>query len=48
MAAHVLLAGLHTDLVEEMIAERLTIEPIRKAQAAHVRAAIDSARDDRR
>ena len=42
-AAHVLLAGLHIDLVEEMIAGGLSIEEIRQAQGAHARALIDGA-----
>jgi phosphoribosylanthranilate isomerase len=42
--AHVLLAGLHIDLVEEMIAGGLSLEAIRQAIAAHARAVIDSAR----
>jgi phosphoribosylanthranilate isomerase len=40
---HVLHAGLHIDLVEEMIAGGLSLEAIRQAQAAHARAVIDSA-----
>jgi len=43
-AAHVLLAGLHIDLVETMIAGGLSIEAIRRAQAAHARALIGGAR----
>ncbi len=43
-AGHVLLAGLHIDLVEAMIAGGLSLEAIRQAQAAHARAVIDSAR----
>jgi hypothetical protein len=42
-ASHVLLAGLHIDLVEEMIAGGLSLEAIRQAQAAHARAVINSA-----
>jgi len=45
--AHVLLAGLHIDLVEVMIAGGLSLEAIRQAQAAHARAMIDSARFSR-
>jgi AcrR family transcriptional regulator len=44
-AAHVLLAGLHIDLVEEMIAGGLSIEQIRQAQAAHAKALISGHRD---
>jgi hypothetical protein len=40
--AHALLAALHVDLVEEMIAGGLSIEEIRGAQAAHVRLAISN------
>jgi AcrR family transcriptional regulator len=43
-AGHVLLAGLHIDLVEEMIAGGLSLEAIREAQAAHVRSMIDGPR----
>lgn len=39
--AHVLLAGLHIDLVETMIAGGLSIPAIRQAQAAHARAVIE-------
>jgi AcrR family transcriptional regulator len=46
-AGHALLAGLHIDLVEEMIAGGLSVEAIREAQAAHARAVIDSARGTR-
>ena len=46
-AGHVLLAGLHIDLIEEMIAGGLSVEAIREAQAAHARAVIDSARGTR-
>ncbi len=42
-AGHVLLAGLHIDLVEEMIAGGLSLDAIRQSQAAHARAVIDSA-----
>jgi AcrR family transcriptional regulator len=38
--AHVLLGGLHIDLVEALIAGGLSLEAIRQAQAAHVRAVI--------
>jgi AcrR family transcriptional regulator len=41
--AHVLLAGLHIDLVETMISGGLSVKAIRQAQAAHVRAAIGAA-----
>jgi AcrR family transcriptional regulator len=43
-AGYVLLAGLHIDLVEEMIAGGLSLDAIRQSQAAHARAVIDSAR----
>ncbi len=36
--AHVLLAALHIDLVEEMLASGLTVGEIRRAQAAHAEA----------
>jgi AcrR family transcriptional regulator len=39
-AAHVLLAGLHIDLIEEMIAGGLSVEEIRQAQATHARVLI--------
>jgi AcrR family transcriptional regulator len=42
-AGHVLLAGLHIDLVETMIAGGLSVKAIRKAQAAHVKVVIDGA-----
>jgi AcrR family transcriptional regulator len=42
-AGHALLAGLHIDLVEEMIAGGLSVKAIQQAQAAHARAVIDSA-----
>ncbi len=41
-AGHVLLAGLHIDLVETMIAGGLSVKEIRQAQAAHAKAAIES------
>ncbi len=43
-AAHVLLAALHIDLVEELLASGLSPQMIRRAQAAHARAVIDDAR----
>ena len=43
-AAHVLLAGIHLDLIETMLAGGLSVKAIRKAQAAHVRSLVDSAR----
>jgi len=43
-AAHVLLAALHIDLVEELLATGLSPQAIRRAQAAHARAVIDDAR----
>ena len=42
-AAHALLAALHVDLVEEMLASGYSLAAIRDAQAAHVRALIDGA-----
>ena len=39
--AHVLLGGLHIDLVEALMTGGLSLEAIRQAQAAHVRAVID-------
>jgi AcrR family transcriptional regulator len=39
-AAHVLLAGVHLDLVESMLAGGLSVKAIRKAQSAHVRSLI--------
>jgi AcrR family transcriptional regulator len=43
-AAHVLLAALHIDLIEELLAKGLSPQAIGRAQAAHVRAVIDDAR----
>jgi len=43
-AAHVLLAALHIDLIEELLANGLSLPAIRRAQAAHARAVIDDAR----
>jgi AcrR family transcriptional regulator len=43
-AAHVLLAALHIDLIEELLANGLSLQAIRRAQAAHARAVIDDAR----
>jgi AcrR family transcriptional regulator len=40
-AAHVLLAALHIDLVEELLANGIALPAIRRAQAAHARAVID-------
>lgn len=42
-AAHVLLAAMHIDLVEEMIAGGLSYKSIKQAQAAHLKALIHSA-----
>jgi AcrR family transcriptional regulator len=42
--AHVLLAALHIDLVEELLASGVSLPAIRQAQAAHVKAVIDNAR----
>jgi AcrR family transcriptional regulator len=42
-AAHVLLAALHIDLVEELLANGLSLAAIRRSQASHVRAVIDDA-----
>ena len=39
--AHALLAALHIDLIEEMLANGLSLEAIRQAQAARVRAVGD-------
>jgi AcrR family transcriptional regulator len=39
--AHVLLAALHIDLVEELLAGGLSIPALRAAQADHVRAVLD-------
>jgi AcrR family transcriptional regulator len=41
--AHVLLAALHIDLIEELLANGLSLQAIRRAQAAHARAVIDNA-----
>jgi AcrR family transcriptional regulator len=43
-AGHVLLAGLHIDLIEEMIDGGLSLKAIRQAQSEHARAVIDGAR----
>ena len=43
-AAHALLAALHIDLIEELLAGGLSLPAIRRAQAAHARAVIDDAR----
>ncbi|WP_082991632.1 TetR/AcrR family transcriptional regulator [Paraburkholderia tropica] len=42
-AAHALLAALHIDLVEEMLANGLSVLAIRHAQAAHTRAVVNHA-----
>ena len=42
-AAHVLLAAIHIDLVEEMIAGGLSFESIKRAQAKHLKALIHGA-----
>ncbi|TMV56308.1 TetR/AcrR family transcriptional regulator, partial [Thioclava sp. BHET1] len=41
--AHVLLAGLHIDLVEQMLAEGLTLADLRLWQGRHLRAVLASA-----
>ncbi len=43
-AAHALLAALYIDLIEELLANGLSLQAIRRAQAAHARAVIDDAR----
>jgi AcrR family transcriptional regulator len=43
-AAHVLLAALHIDLIEELLTNGLSLQAIRRAQAAHARAVIEDAR----
>jgi AcrR family transcriptional regulator len=43
-AAHALLAALHIDLIEELLASGLSLQATRAAQAAHARAVIDDAR----
>jgi hypothetical protein len=43
-AAHVLLAALHIDLIDELLATGVSPKAIRHAQAAHARAVIDVAR----
>jgi len=40
-AAHALLAALHIDLIEEMLAGGLSLPEIRQAQASHARAVVD-------
>jgi AcrR family transcriptional regulator len=45
-AAHVLLAALHIDLVEELLATGRSPQAIRRAQAALARAVIDDTRRD--
>jgi AcrR family transcriptional regulator len=42
--AHALLAALHIDLVEELLATGLSLQALRRAQAAHAGAVIDDAR----
>ena len=42
-AAHVLLAALHIDLIEELLAGGMSLQAIRNAQTAHVKAVIDEA-----
>jgi AcrR family transcriptional regulator len=42
--AHVLLGGLHIDLVEELLASGLSLQALRRTQAMHARAVIDGAR----
>ncbi len=42
-AAHVLLAALHIDLIEELLANGLSPDAIRRAQAAHASAVTDGA-----
>ncbi|TKI04936.1 TetR/AcrR family transcriptional regulator [Martelella alba] len=41
--AHALLAALHIDLIEALLADGLTLQTIRHAQKAHVKAIIDGA-----
>lgn len=40
-AAHALLAALHIDLVEDMLANGMSMAAVRQAQAAHVQTVID-------
>jgi len=40
-AAHALLAALHIDFIEEMLAGGLSLSAIRQAQASHARAVVD-------
>ena len=40
--AHALLAALHIDLIEEMLANGLSLQSIRRAQAARARAAVEA------
>lgn len=39
-SAHVLLSGLHIDLIDEMLTQGLSLETIRKLQATHARNAL--------
>lgn len=41
--AHALLAALHLDLIEELLADGLSLDAIRERQAAHARAVVDDA-----
>lgn len=43
-AAHALLAALHVDLVEDMLASGLSLETLRRLQAAQIEATIDGVR----
>ena len=43
-AAHVLLVALHIDLIEEQLANGLSLQAVRRAQAAHAGAVIDDVR----
>jgi AcrR family transcriptional regulator len=47
-AAHALLAALHIDLIEELLANGVSLQAIRCSQATHARAVIDDARRSRR
>ncbi len=45
--AHVLLAALHIDLIDALLADGLSHQAIRRVQAAHARAIVDHARHGR-
>ncbi len=45
-AAHVLLAGLHIDLIDELLDAGFSVQSIRHAQAEHARLVIDKLRSD--